>query len=79
MYIYFISLFLGQETSAGTLTSCTYFLGKNPEALQKCYDEIMNVSEDGELDASGLEKLKYMDAVINEALRYSFLHYQSLT
>jgi cytochrome P450 len=59
----------GHETTALTLTWTWYLISQNSQIYQKLYDEINKVLPNKGPEFSDLEKLPYMDAVINETLR----------
>ncbi len=59
----------GHETTALTLTWTWYLISQNPQIYQKLYDEINKILPNKGPEFSDLEKLPYMDAVINETLR----------
>lgn len=62
----------GHDTVTAALTFYLYLISKNPEAQQKCYEEIVNVfGDDTEQTAtlSLLNKLSYLELTIKEALR----------
>ncbi|KAF9873804.1 cytochrome P450 [Colletotrichum karsti] len=60
----------GSETTATALSAITYYLTTNTNALKKLNDEVRSAfgSED-EIDMVSVQKLQYMQAVINEGLR----------
>ena len=73
---------MGYDTTASTISSACYLLALNPDKQEKLYEEIIKVieelkneSEDNETDPlklvsfDSLHRFKYLDAVINEALR----------
>ncbi|KAJ4861384.1 cytochrome p450 domain-containing protein [Trichoderma breve] len=60
----------GSETTATTLSGVTYLLLTHPEVLQKTMDEVRSsFSNEGEIDLLSVQKLGYMMAVLQEALR----------
>jgi len=60
----------GYETTASTLSFCTYELALNPDIQQKLYEEIMSsLNSDGIVPYDTLAKMPYLDAVISETLR----------
>ncbi|KIW02096.1 uncharacterized protein PV09_06586 [Verruconis gallopava] len=61
----------GSETTATLLSGCTFLLHKNPEVLKKLKAEVRSSfkSED-EINMITVNKLPYLLAVIEEALRY---------
>lgn len=62
----------GHDTVTAGLTFYLYLISRNPEAQQKCYDEIVSVfGDDTEQPAtlSVLNKLTYLELTIKEALR----------
>ncbi|CAG2108121.1 unnamed protein product [Medioppia subpectinata] len=66
----FIVLLAGYETTASTLSFCSYELALNPDVQQKLYEEVMSsMDTNGEIDYEVLIKLPFLDAVIAETLR----------
>ncbi|KAF7540210.1 hypothetical protein G7054_g1607 [Neopestalotiopsis clavispora] len=60
----------GSDTTAASLTCMFFELSQNQEALKALQKEVDDLYASTEnIDAMTLSKLKYMDAVINEALR----------
>ncbi|KAK3984335.1 cytochrome P450 [Cladorrhinum sp. PSN332] len=60
----------GAETSSLALSTANYFLLRNPEALAKLYDEIRGAFQrDEDITIESTQKLEYLNAVINEAMR----------
>lgn len=60
----------GSETTATLLSGCTYYLLRNPHVMKKVIDEIrQSFRTEEEIDITGVNKLKYMLAVLDEALR----------
>ena len=59
----------GHETSANALTFTLYLLGRNPEIQQKVLDEILEIKAQTENVVEQLQKMTYLNAVINEAMR----------
>jgi cytochrome P450 len=60
----------GSETTATTLSGATYMLLTHPEILQKVKDEVrLSFSSEAEIDLLSVQKLSYMMAVLQEALR----------
>ncbi|XP_054160994.1 cytochrome P450 3A21-like [Oppia nitens] len=61
----------GYETTASTLTFCTYELALNPDIQERLYDEVMTSvnNSSGNIDYDLLAKLPFLDAVISETLR----------
>ena len=64
----FIFFLAGFETTASTLSYCTYELALNQKVQDKLYEEIKSV-ENGSIDYETLAKLPYLDAVVSETLR----------
>jgi cytochrome P450 len=60
----------GSETTATLLSGCTYYLLRNPRVMEKLLHEVRTTfkSED-EIDITSVNGLKYMLAVLDEALR----------
>ncbi|GAM34873.1 hypothetical protein TCE0_015f02743 [Talaromyces pinophilus] len=60
----------GSETTATLLSGCTYYLLRNPHVMKKVIDEIrQSFKTEEDIDITGVNKLKYMLAVLDEALR----------
>jgi cytochrome P450 len=65
-----MTLFLaGHETTALSLSWTWYLLGENPEAEARLHEELHDVLGGRPADVSDLEKLPYLNAVVNEGLR----------
>ncbi|KAL6859545.1 cytochrome P450 [Trichoderma novae-zelandiae] len=61
----------GSETTAGTLSAATYFLGRNPGPLKKLCDEVRSsFTSEEEIDLLSVSRLSYMLAVLDETLRF---------
>jgi len=60
----------GSEATASNLTSCVYYLLKNPDVLRKLQDEVRPAfASASEIKFATAAKLPYVGAVINETLR----------
>ena len=60
----------GFETTATTLTFCTYELALNPHIQETLLEEInSSVDSNGEISYEELARLPYLDAVLSETLR----------
>ncbi|KAJ6095928.1 hypothetical protein N7486_006674 [Penicillium sp. IBT 16267x] len=60
----------GSETTATLLSGVTYLLLKNPQALRKLQDEVWGAFQsDDQITLENCNKLKYIHAVLTEALR----------
>jgi cytochrome P450 len=60
----------GYETTATTLSFCSYELALNPECQEKLYEEINSaIDSNGEISYEALATLPYLDSVISETLR----------
>jgi len=60
----------GYETTASTLSFCTYELALNPDIQQKLYEEVTSSSDfEGFIPYDTLVKLPLLDAVLSETLR----------
>ncbi|KAH8424434.1 cytochrome P450 [Aspergillus melleus] len=60
----------GSETTATLLSGATYYLLKTPRVLEKLQDEVRSAFDsDSEIALASCNKLIYLNAVINEALR----------
>jgi len=66
-WIFFVA---GYETTATTLSFCSYELALNQDCQQKLYEEVSSaVDQNGEISYETLTKLPYLDSVISETLR----------
>ena len=67
-------LLAGRDTTAGTLSFCTFELSRHPEVVAKLRQEIaehVGVGADARIPTYGdLKDMKYLNAVINETLRF---------
>jgi cytochrome P450 len=64
-------LLAGSETTATTLSGTTYLLLKNPDVYTKLVQEIRNqFTSQSEITIEEVNKLEYLIAVFQEALRY---------
>lgn len=59
----------GYETTSSTLCFIYYFLCNNPDKMRKAREEVDRIVGDSVLNYDMLRKLKYLDAVMKEALR----------
>ncbi|KAH8686184.1 cytochrome P450 monooxygenase [Ilyonectria robusta] len=60
----------GSETTATALSAAAYYLGTNPRALAILTEEVRTTfSTEGEIDLLSVQKLPYMLAVLDEAMR----------
>ncbi len=60
----------GSETTATALSAATYFLGMNPRALATLTEEVRSAfATEEEIDMVSAQKLPYLLAVLDEALR----------
>ena len=60
----------GSETTATLLSGCTFHLLKNPRCLQKVTAEVREAfASADEIKLGAVEKLPYLRAVLEEALR----------
>lgn len=65
-----IVLLAGSETTATSLSGATYYLLRNPDALQKLTTEIRNAfSKAEDITFNAVARLPYLQACIQEALR----------
>lgn len=65
-----ILVLAGSETTATLLSGCTYLLLTNSDKMEKLKDEVRSTfASDSEISASTVNRLSYMLAVLNEALR----------
>ncbi|KAK8128105.1 cytochrome P450 monooxygenase [Apiospora sp. TS-2023a] len=66
-----ILIIAGSETTASLLCGATYLLAKNQHILQKLQAEVRSsFNNETEIDLISTQKLKYMQAVLDESLRY---------
>jgi cytochrome P450 len=59
----------GHETAALSLTWATYLLATHPEIQERAAEEVFAVTEEGELRAEHYPLLRFVTAVVKEALR----------
>ena len=64
-------LIAGHETTSGLLSFASYYLLKNPEALQKAQQEVDKVVGKGPVKFEHMSKLPYIEAILRETLRLS--------
>ncbi|KAK7222568.1 hypothetical protein V2G26_010571 [Clonostachys chloroleuca] len=65
-----VLIIAGSETTATTLSSATYLLGKHPEVLRKLVKEVRTTfKHENEINMHSVQRLGYMLAVLNEGLR----------
>lgn len=62
-------LIAGHETTSGLLSFTTYFLLKNPEALQKAQQEVDQVVGRRPITFKDMSNLPYIEACLRESLR----------
>jgi cytochrome P450 len=60
----------GFETTRTSLVLCLYLLSFHQEIQEKLYQEIKDLYEKGKFDADNITAAEYLDAVVNETLRY---------
>lgn len=61
----------GSETTATALTSATYLLATNPDALACLCAELRNAfAAEADITMASVQPLPYLQAVIDETLRY---------
>ncbi|UMM15596.1 hypothetical protein L5515_012973 [Caenorhabditis briggsae] len=66
----FVFLLAGYDTTALSLSYSSFLLATHPEVQRKCQEEVDRECSDPEVTFDHLSKLKYMDWVIKEALRF---------
>ncbi|WKL47332.1 cytochrome P450 [Flavobacterium pectinovorum] len=59
----------GHETTANALTFTLYLLAENPELQQKVFEEITEIQSETIDVVEQLQKMTYINAVLNEAMR----------
>ncbi|MFD2942754.1 cytochrome P450 [Flavobacterium notoginsengisoli] len=59
----------GHETTANALTFTLHLLGRNPEIQQKVFEEIMKIESETNNIIEQLQKMEYLNAVLNESMR----------
>ncbi|KAK2712316.1 hypothetical protein QYM36_011114, partial [Artemia franciscana] len=59
----------GYESTSNALAYTTYCLALFPDKQEKLYEEIREFFPDGKVDLGRIHHIKYLDQVINEALR----------
>ncbi|CAI2366632.1 unnamed protein product [Moneuplotes crassus] len=69
--------FAGHDTSSHAISSCIFFMKKNPDVIQKCIEELKVVFGEINADSIGehltpqkIDELDYLTYVIKETLRY---------
>ncbi|MEB3103967.1 bifunctional cytochrome P450/NADPH--P450 reductase [Ferviditalea candida] len=62
-------LIAGHETTSGLLSFAVYYLLKNPDKLQKAYEEVDRVLTEPIPTYLQIRELKYIRMILNEALR----------
>lgn len=65
----FALLIGGHETTAITLAWALHYVARDPAMARKLRDELDGIFGDGPVDAVGIERAKYLHAVIDETLR----------
>ncbi|XP_046555829.1 cytochrome P450 3A29-like [Haliotis rubra] len=65
----FIFILAGYETTASTLQYAAYILATQPGVQDKLAEEISSVLGDEEPDYDNIQRLTFMDRVVNETLR----------
>uniref|UniRef100_A0A1I7UFZ5 Cytochrome P450 n=1 Tax=Caenorhabditis tropicalis TaxID=1561998 RepID=A0A1I7UFZ5_9PELO len=66
----FVFLLAGYDTTALSLSYSSYLLATNPEIQKKLQEEVDRECPDPEITFDQLSKLKYMEMVVKEALRF---------
>lgn len=69
----FIFFFAGFDTTSNLLQSITFHLSKNPDVQEKLYQEISEVAatlDNKPITYETLLKMKYLDMVVSEGLRF---------
>ena len=59
----------GHETTANALTFTLHLLGSNPEVQEKVFEEICQIELQTENVIEQLQKMTYLNAVLNESMR----------
>lgn len=65
----FVFLLAGFDTTANTLAYASYLLAKNPEKMQLVQEEVDRICLSESISYEDVQKMKYLDAVLREALR----------
>jgi len=68
MFMFFLA---GHETSAGTLTSAMYFLGKDPSLQEQLYETVIKaVGKTNQVNSENIKDLALVRSVLKETLRF---------
>ncbi|PXY45503.1 cytochrome P450 [Flavobacterium hydrophilum] len=59
----------GHETTANALTFTLHLLGNNPDVQEKIFDEIFKIELETDDTVEQLQKMTYINAVLNESMR----------
>ncbi|KAF2329491.1 cytochrome P450 [Flavobacterium ginsenosidimutans] len=59
----------GHETTANALTFTLYLLGNHPDVQQSIFEEVLNAESETENIVEQLQKMPYINAVLNESMR----------
>ncbi len=59
----------GHETTANALTFTLYLLGNHPDVQQRIFEEVLNAESETENIVEQLQKMPYINAVLNESMR----------
>lgn len=59
----------GHETTANALTFTLHLLGNHPDVQQKIFDEIVKIESETDNVIEQLQKMIYINAVLNESMR----------
>ncbi|KAJ3787486.1 cytochrome P450, partial [Lentinula aff. detonsa] len=64
-----LTVFLGHETTSGTMSFALYYLLKHPEVMKELQSEVDNVLGDQPAQLGDLTRMQYLNAVIRETIR----------
>lgn len=68
-----VTMPIGSSTAPALIATAIYFLLKNPHVITAARDEIDSVVGAGELTHAHLQQLSYVEGIVRESLRLSFV------